>query len=130
MPVPVSDQYVHQASHQEIVGIHPFRRIASQEFKQLIRKNSENLSSAFDSFQHISEKLSSAIDKLDNMSTVVDTLSVYMESGEGTFAKLVKSDDLYNELRTTNAHLDSFITDFRLNPGKYTRDMNFKIRLF
>ncbi|MFC1692506.1 MlaD family protein [Candidatus Latescibacterota bacterium] len=103
---------------------------SSNEFKQLIRKNDENLSSAFDSFQHISEKLSSAIDKLDNISTVVDTLSVYMESGEGTFAKLVKSDDLYNELRTTNAHLDSFITDFRLNPGKYTRDMKFKIGLF
>ncbi len=103
---------------------------ASQEMQQFVRKNDENFENVLKSFEKTSEKISLTLDSIENISTVIDTLSTYMKENEGTLGKLVKSDELYKELRRTNASIDSFITDFRLNPGKYTKDMKFKVRLF
>ena len=98
--------------------------------QQFIRKNDENFENVLKSFKKTSEKISLTLDSIENVSTVIDTMSAYMKENEGTLGKLVKSDELYKELRRTNASIDSFITDFRLNPGKYTKDMKFKVRLF
>ncbi len=103
---------------------------SAQELKHFIRSSDDRFGIAIESFKRTSDKISHALDTIENLSTVVDTLSAYMVSGEGTLGKLVKSGELYEELRQTNASIDSFITDFRLNPGKYTKDMQFKIRLF
>ncbi len=103
---------------------------SAQELKHFIRNSDDRFGVALESFKRTSDKISHALDTIENLSTVVDTLSAYMVSGEGTLGKLVKSGELYEELRQTNASIDSFITDFRLNPGKYTKDMKFKIRLF
>ena len=103
---------------------------ASQDVRSFIRDNDPKLVKAIESFQGTTEKISVAIEKFNKLSTVIDTLSVYMDSGDGSLARLIKSDDLYEELRKTNASIDSFVTDFKLNPGKYTKDMQFKIRLF
>jgi len=103
---------------------------ASQDVRSFIRANDMKLVKAIESFQETTEKISAAVDKFKNLSTVVDTLSTYMNTGEGSLARLIKSDDLYEELRQTNATIDSFVTDFKRNPGKYTKDMTFKIRLF
>lgn len=103
---------------------------SAREMKSFLNTSSVKLEDAITSFQKTSDKISGAIDGLENLSTVVDTLSSYMDSGDGTFAKLIKSDDLYEELRRTNVHIDEFIADFKKNPGKYTKDMQFKIRLF
>ncbi len=103
---------------------------SSQELKEFIDTNDEKITSTIDSFQHTSEKLSAFIDEMDTFSAVVDTVATYLDNDEGTMARFVKSDELYEELRRTNAHIDSFIVDFKNNPGKYTKDMNFKVRLF
>ncbi len=103
---------------------------SAQELEQFIATNDDRFAEALASFRRTSDRITVALDEFENLSTVVDTLSRYMESGEGTLGKLVKSDDLYDELRRTNAHIDSFVTDFKRNPGKYTKDMQFKIRLF
>ena len=102
----------------------------SEKLKHFIEKNDENFENVLKSFQKTSEKISLSLDKIDTISIVIDTLSTYLKEDEGTLGKLIKSDDLYEELRRTNANIDSFITDFRLNPGKYTKDMKFKVRLF
>ena len=103
---------------------------SADDLETFVEDNSGKFGDALESFQRTSEKLSMALDNLDNLATVVDTLSAYIESGEGTLGKLVKSDDLYEELRRTNANIDSFLVDFKKNPGKYTKDMQFKLRLF
>jgi hypothetical protein len=74
--------------------------------------------------------MSAFLDDLNSLSNVIDTVSVYMGSDKGTFVRLLKYDELYNELRQTNANIDSFVTDFKRNPGKYTKDMKIKVRLF
>ncbi|MBN1292135.1 MAG: MCE family protein [Candidatus Latescibacteria bacterium] len=103
---------------------------ASQDVKNFIAESDSKLIDAIDGFQKTTDKISLALDDMKSISSLIDTVTTYMESGEGTFARLVKSDELYEELRNTNANLDSFVTDFKKNPGKYTKDMNFKIRLF
>jgi phospholipid/cholesterol/gamma-HCH transport system substrate-binding protein len=103
---------------------------SSNELRMFIRNNDERLESIIASFQRTSDKIANTLDNIDNLSTIVDTMSVYMKTGNGTLAKLVKTDEFYEELRMTNAHIDSFITDFKSNPGKYTKDMKFKLRLF
>lgn len=103
---------------------------STQQLKNFIEKNDNILEQAIGSFRHASDRLSIFIEDMQNISSVIDTISAYVDSGEGTFAKLLKYDDLYEEIRQTNANIDSFITDFKRNPGKYTKDMKFKIRLF
>ncbi len=102
----------------------------SKDVRSFVHNNDIKLVKAIESFQGTTDKISAAVDKLKNLSTVVDTLSTYMNTGEGSLARLIKTDDLYEELRQTNASIDSFVTDFKRNPGKYTKDMKFKIRLF
>jgi len=103
---------------------------SAAELNRLVSENGKNFEETLASFRRTSEKISAALDDIERIGSIADTLAVYMESGEGTLAKLVKSDELYEELRRTNASIDSFITDFRKDPGKYTKDMKFKIRLF
>ena len=104
--------------------------VSTTEMKNFITQNDDKFEQAIESFQKTSDKMASFIEDMHNLSTVVDTIAVYMNSGEGTLARLLKYDDLYEELRHTNANIDSFITDFKRNPGKYTKDMKFKVRLF
>lgn len=103
---------------------------STQQLKNFIEKNDNILEQAIGSFRHASDRLSIFIEDMQNLSSVIDTISAYVDSGEGTFARLLKYDDLYEEIRQTNANIDSFITDFKRNPGKYTKDIKFKIRLF
>jgi len=98
--------------------------------KTFIEKNDNKLEQAIESFLQTTDKLSLFIDDMQTFSALVDTVAEYMNSGDGTLGNLIKSDDLYEELRHTNAAIDSFISDFKRNPGKYTKDMKFKLRLF
>jgi phospholipid/cholesterol/gamma-HCH transport system substrate-binding protein len=102
----------------------------SGDMRTFIHSTDARLAGAVDSFQTSLNRLEETLAALQPVSVTVDTLASYMKSGNGTMAKLIKTDDLYNELRQTNAALDSFVTDFRRNPGKYTKDMKFKVRLF
>jgi len=103
---------------------------STHQLKNIIERNDNKLEQTIGSFQQTSDRLSIFIDDMQNLSSVVDTISTYMDSGEGTFARLIKYDELYEEIRQTNANIDSFIMDFKRDPGKYTKDMKFKIRLF
>ncbi len=103
---------------------------STAEMKNFIESNDNKFGKAVVSLQKTSDKMYSFIDDMHNISTVIDTIAVYMGSGKGTVARLFKYDELYEELRHTNANIDSFITDFKRNPGKYTKDMKFKVRLF
>ena len=103
---------------------------SSEDLKKFIDSNDDRISETIESLEQTSSRLSAFIDDMGALPAVIDTVAAYMENGDGTLARLVKSDELYEELRQTNAHIDSFIIDFKKNPGKYTEDMNFKVRLF
>ena len=90
----------------------------------------EKLSRAIESFEYSTLRLSTFIDSMENLPVVVDTLAHYIGNGQGTLGRMLKSDEFYEELRKTNADIDSFVVDFKRDPDKYTKKMNFKIRLF
>lgn len=103
---------------------------ASQDFQRFMTDNDERFVNLIDSFQRTTDRMEDALTAMESFSTVADTMSYYMKAGEGTFAKLIRKDDLYEELRSTNAAIDSFITDFRKNPDRYTKKMKFNVDLF
>ena len=103
---------------------------ASGNFKQFMIDNDDRFVKLIESFQRTTDRMESALAAMESFSAVADTMSLYMKTGEGTFAKLIRKDDLYEELRSTNAAIDSFITDFRNNPDRYTRKMKFNVDLF
>ncbi len=103
---------------------------SADEMHEFFEDNSNHFEDAIESFRRTSEKISVALDRMENVVGIVDTLSTHLSANDGTFSRLLKSDELYEELRQTNANIDSFLVDFKRNPGKYTKDMKFKVRLF
>ena len=100
---------------------------STENLNNFITSADERLENAFASFEQTSAELT---DVLRTVNAITDTVHVHMEDNDSTLSKLVRSDALYEDLRRTNLELESFIVDFRENPGKYTDKVNFKIRLF
>ena len=63
--------------------------------------------------------LADATETLRHTTRVMDSLLVKVNSGRGTMGQLVNDTTLLAELRRTNRHLDSLVTDFMANPRKY-----------
>jgi phospholipid/cholesterol/gamma-HCH transport system substrate-binding protein len=56
---------------------------------------------------------------LRHTTTVLDSLLAKVNSGRGTMGQLVNDTSMMSELRRTNRHLDSLLTDFMAHPKKY-----------
>lgn len=56
---------------------------------------------------------------LRHTTAVLDSLLGKVNSGRGTMGQLVNDTAMMAELRRTNRHLDSLLTDFMANPKKY-----------
>ena len=63
--------------------------------------------------------LADVTETLRHTTRVMDSLLVKVNSGRGTMGQLVNDTMLIAELRQTNRHLDSLVTDFMANPRKY-----------
>jgi phospholipid/cholesterol/gamma-HCH transport system substrate-binding protein len=63
--------------------------------------------------------LADVTETLRHTTRVMDSLLVKVNSGRGTIGQLVNDTTLLAELRRTNRHLDSLVTDFMANPRKY-----------
>jgi len=64
------------------------------------------------------KKLGDVIGKIEHVVDELDSLSVLLK-GDGTVGRLLKSDELYQEVRETNQELKELIKDIRENPQKY-----------
>jgi phospholipid/cholesterol/gamma-HCH transport system substrate-binding protein len=74
-----------------------------------------------DNFSASSAKLDTITTTLSSLSTSLKNLTQKIESGEGTFGKLVNDSTLYNDLRKTTQNVDELITDIKKNPKKYLK---------
>lgn len=66
----------------------------------------------------LTESVKGPAEKIEHLSVRLDSLTALL-SGDGTVAKLIKSDELYEEVRQTNQALKSLIEDIKENPQKY-----------
>jgi len=70
------------------------------------------------SIARLSGVFSEPTDKLNTLVQRLDTLSLLIK-GEGTVGKLLKSTELYEEVRQTNNAMRALIEDIKANPKKY-----------
>jgi phospholipid/cholesterol/gamma-HCH transport system substrate-binding protein len=98
---------------------------------ELLEKNKSNIDSSLVNIQTITANFAQVSDSiaaadfgktLKNLETTIqnlDKLLAKIESGEGTLGKLVKNEELYNNLSNASRELDLLLQDFRLNPKRY-----------
>ena len=78
---------------------------ANQQTLANVRDATANLAEVTGTLRHTTQSL--------------DSLLVKVNTGRGTFGQLVNDTTFLAELRRTNRHLDSLVTDFMANPRKY-----------
>ena len=93
----------------------------SSELKVLVERNKEKLQSSVDNFTSSSARLDTITTTLSSLSVSLKNLTQKIESGQGTFGKLVNDSTLYNDLRKTTNNLDELVTDIKKNPKKYLK---------
>ena len=94
---------------------------ASSELKKIVADNKDKLQSTVDNFGSASEKLDNITTTLDSLSISLKNLSTKIESGEGTLGQLVNDTTLYEQIKKTTQDVDSLILDIKRHPKKYLK---------
>ena len=89
------------------------------QLAQAIDKNIKNLSQMF---QQPGDQLNTLVQRLDSISIML--------KGDGTVGRLIKSDELYQEMRSTAKSLKDLVDDIKNNPKKYMDLKDIKIKVF
>ena len=104
---------------------------ASKNINVILDQNKEkiggivtNFNKVSNDFSKISDTLSKAnigktINNLENTLSKVNSIMADVQSGKGTFGKLVKDDALYTNFSKTSKELELLLQDVRLNPTRY-----------
>ncbi|MFN2261431.1 MAG: MlaD family protein [Psychroflexus sp.] len=104
---------------------------ASQEIEKIVGSNSENIDQTITNFKNTSENLSKVSDTLSQIefnkivSTADETLlkfkniSERLEEGEGSLGKLLKDEQLYDNLESSTKELEELLRDIKENPKRY-----------
>jgi phospholipid/cholesterol/gamma-HCH transport system substrate-binding protein len=92
-----------------------FGRIQIPDLDKAVRKLSDDIS---ENLEQLSSMIKRPVDRIEVLVTRLDSLSMLLQ-GEGTFGRLLKSDELYEEVRETNHALKALIQDINENPQKY-----------
>jgi phospholipid/cholesterol/gamma-HCH transport system substrate-binding protein len=83
-----------------------------------------NINKVSSDFTKISDSLSKAnlgqiVKNLEKTLVSVDKIMSEVQSGKGTFGKMIKDESLYNNLDKTSKELELLLQDVRLNPTRY-----------
>jgi len=70
------------------------------------------------------QKLNATIANLDNTVGQLNKVVSGIDRGEGSLGKIMKDDQLYNNLNAASTNLNSLIEDLKANPKKY---VNFSV---
>jgi ABC-type transporter Mla subunit MlaD len=88
-----------------------FEKVADK----LSRDLSRNITAMTDMMREPTEKIQHAAERMDSLSALLTMLV----SGDGTVGKLLKSDELYEEVRATNQAVQDLVQDIKENPKRY-----------
>jgi len=104
---------------------------SANTLNRLLENNKSQLDSTITNINTITSnfsKLSDSISKVGLAKTMkslestihnLDVLMANIEKGEGSLGKLMKNEELYNNLSKASKELDLLLQDFRLNPKRY-----------
>lgn len=106
-----------ESGTREGIGVLTTLRQALQRMDLLLRDPANQQTVA--NVRDVTANLADVTATLRHTSVVMDSLLVKVNAGRGTMGQLVNDTLLLGELRRTNRHLDSLLTDFMANPKKY-----------
>ncbi|MFQ5632633.1 MAG: MlaD family protein [bacterium] len=96
-----------------------------------VQQSSKNMDTLFsynqESFQNSIERFASITAKLDTMTTAMNDIMAVLLAREGTVAKLIYEDEVYNRLQHTVNGVDSLTIELRKNLGKYLKGVDIKL---
>ncbi|MGB5498207.1 MAG: MlaD family protein [Maribacter sp.] len=104
---------------------------SAEVLNDLLKNNQGKLDSSLTNFNELSLNFAKISDSLNNAglgrtlasleSTVsnLDKILGKLEKGDGSLGKLMKDEQLYNNLNNASKELDLLLQDFRLNPKRY-----------
>ena len=92
-----------------------FGKIEIPDLDQAVRKLSNDISK---SLERLSIMIKGPVDRIEILVTRLDSLTMLIQ-GDGTVGKMLKSDELYDEIRETNRALKDLVQDIKENPKKY-----------
>jgi phospholipid/cholesterol/gamma-HCH transport system substrate-binding protein len=92
-----------------------FAKIEIPDLNKAVEQLTDDIST---SIQRLSSMLKDPVDKIETLVMRLDSLSMLVK-GDGTIGKMLKSDELFEEIRETNGALKALIEDINQNPKKY-----------
>lgn len=104
---------------------------ASSKLNTLLANNTEKLDHTFTNLDEMSTNFSKFSDSLSqlevgrlvaNLENVIhrfDVIVIGLENGDGTVGKLLKDDQLYENLEGASKQLEQLLQDVKLNPKRY-----------
>ena len=90
---------------------------AAQQSLANVRSATANLAEVSETLRRMVADL--VLETLRRTTRVMDSIVTKVNGGRGTMGQLVNDTTLMAELRRTNGHLDSLLTDFMAHPKKY-----------
>ncbi len=110
----------------------------SVSINNLIADNQEKLSNTLSNVEDISSNLSKITDSIANANlsgtikslqltiTQFDKILSSIENGEGSIGKILKDDELYNNLKGASKEMEELLRDIKLHPKRYFRILSKK----
>jgi phospholipid/cholesterol/gamma-HCH transport system substrate-binding protein len=95
-----------------------------RSFTQNLKDNNARINTTISELQSFSSglnqlQLKQTLNQLDTVLAQTQNLLLVMQSGNGTFSKLLYSDSLYQNLQQAVLQLDSLLTDIKTQPRRY-----------
>jgi len=83
-------------------------------------KTSENLSAFSNELDKIQlQKLQDILNKFDQAATTLNNLMTDVDQGKGNIGKLLKEEQLYQNIEDATKELNELLEDVKLNPKRY-----------
>jgi phospholipid/cholesterol/gamma-HCH transport system substrate-binding protein len=92
-----------------------FGRIEIPDLDRAVRELSNDISR---SLEGLSAMVKRPVDRIEILAARLDSLTMLIQ-GDGTVGKMLRSDELYEEIRETNKALKALVQDINENPKKY-----------
>ena len=89
--------------------------------KALTTGREGQLGKAIDSFSSAADKLDRLSSRLDSLRSVMQSVATKVDRGEGSLGKFVNDRKLYNDVTATVDSLRALIVDIKKNPRKYIK---------